>query len=411
MIYGLLGKTLKHSFSPKIHSYFGNYRYELFGKEENEIEDLIRREDVVGFNITIPYKKTIMQYCDEIEESALKIGAVNTIIKKDGKVIGYNTDFQGFQYQLKRASIEVKNKKVIILGDGATSQTVEAVLNSLNAKEVLKFSRSGERPFKDLINHRDGEVIINCTPVGMYPNNLEEIINLYEYDHLEGVCDVIYNPHRTLLLLQAKDIGIKHSDGLPMLIAQAKSASEIFIGKKLKDEITEEVIHKLRKTTENIVLIGMPGSGKSSIGKIIAKELSREHIDTDTEIEKIAGKTIPEIFQSDGEEIFRKLEREVILEYGKSTGIVLSTGGGAVLNDDNYFLLKQNGRIYFLNRKVEELSTKGRPLSKGGITSLKAMESIRLPKYQKFCDLEIENKEISKSVEIILEDFNENIDS
>ncbi|NMB14800.1 MAG: shikimate dehydrogenase [Gallicola sp.] len=410
MIYGLLGKTLKHSFSPEIHSCFGSYKYELFEREEQEIEELIQRKDIAGFNITIPYKKAIMQYCDDIEENALKIGAVNTVIKREGKVLGYNTDFYGFQYQLKRASIEVENKKVIILGDGATSQTVEAVLSFLKAKEVLKFSRSGNRTFQELYSHYDAEIIINCTPVGMYPHNLERIIDLKDFSLLEGVCDVVYNPHRTALLLQARELGIKRSDGLPMLVVQAKAAAELFMDKKISEVITEKVIQKLRRKTENIILIGMPGSGKSTLGKALAEKLSRKHIDTDSEIEKKAGKSIPAIFDSEGEEAFRKLEREVILEFGKMTGIVLSTGGGSVLDERNYLPLKQNGRIYFLNRKLEDLPIQGRPLSKGGLSSLKKMQEIRLPKYQRFSDVEIQNGKIDESVEKILEDFNENID-
>lgn len=410
MKYGLLGRSLKHSFSPAIHEQLGNYSYELFEREEQEIEELIKREDIGGFNITIPYKKTIMKYCDEIEENAAKIGAVNTVIKKDGKVIGYNTDFDGFIEMLRRASIKVEDKKVLILGDGATSQTVEHALYFLKAKEVLKFSRSGSRKFAELENHRDGEIIINCTPVGMYPENLKTIVDLKDFPSLTGVADVIYNPERTMLLLQARESGIHSSDGLPMLVVQAKAAAELFLNKKISDEQTGKVIHKLRRRTENVILVGMPGSGKSTLGRKIAEKLSRRHIDLDIEIEKKAGKTIPEIFAEEGEEVFRRIEREIIEEWGKETGIVISTGGGVVLDDRNYAPLKQNGRIYFLNRDLEELPSEGRPLSKGGLSVLKKMYEERLPFYRKFSDVEIRNEKIDPSVEKVLEDFNENLD-
>ncbi len=410
MKYGLLGKTLRHSFSPVIHSCLGTYPYELFEREEHEIEELIKRKDVAGFNITIPYKKTIMKYCDVIEENALKIGAVNTIVKKEGKVFGYNTDFYGFRYQLEKATIDPENKKILILGNGATSQTIETVLYSLGAKEVWKFSRSRERSFEDLMKHRDGEIIVNCTPVGMYPNNLDSIVDLKDFPSLAGVCDVVYNPRRTALLLQAQELGIRYSDGLPMLVVQAKAAAELFMNKKISDEITEKVIQKLRRKTENIVLVGMPGSGKSTIGRILAEKLSRNHIDTDQEIEKKAGMSIPEIFETKGEDAFRELEREVVFDCGKMTGVVLSTGGGVVLDERNYSPLKQNGRIYFLNRNIEELPTRGRPLSKGGLSSLRKMQERRMPQYRRFSDLEIKNEKIDRSVKNILEDFNENID-
>lgn len=364
MKFGLLGRKLGHSYSPVIHKKLGDYSYELFEREPGEIEDLIKRSDIHGLNVTIPYKEEVMKYCDEIRERASSIGCVNTIFKTDsGKIIGDNTDYAGFEYILDRNSIETENKTVLILGNGATSKTVAAVLKDRNAK-VVKLGRSTSPSLKDIYDYADADIIVNTTPVGMYPNNLESLVDLKRFSKLTAVLDVVYNPMRTKLILDARKLGIVNSDGLPMLVVQAVAATEIFQNKNISNNLIEEIITDLRRETGNIVLVGMPGSGKSTIGRLIAEKSGKVFIDTDELIEQKSGMVIPLIFEKYGEEHFRKLEIDAVREAGKKTGCVISTGGGVVTRMENYEPLIQNGRVYFIERDLQKLSTGGRPLSK-----------------------------------------------
>ena len=407
MKFGLLGKVLGHSYSPQIHAELGDYKYELFEREIDKIGELIKNPEIKGFNVTIPYKEEVMKYCDIISDRAKEIGCVNTVFKKDsGEVLGDNTDYYGFEYILDSRAIEVKNKKVIILGDGATSKTAFAVLKNKGG-EAVKLSRKTSPLLSDIKDYKDANIIVNTTPVGMYPNNLETIVDLDIFNNLEAVVDVIYNPSRTKLLLDAMNAGLKYSDGLPMLVGQAIAASEIFQDKKIDDTITENIINKIRSETMNIVLIGMPGSGKSTIGSKLALETSKTLIDTDLEIENKEGMSIPHIFDKYGENYFRELESKVLIEFGKENGLVIATGGGIVTREQNYEPLKQNGRIYFLKRDLEKLERSGRPLS-AGLNAVEELWSKREKLYNNFADVTIENNSIYETTEKILEDYNEN---
>ncbi len=399
---GLIGKTLKHSYSKIIHREFADYDYDLYELSPEDLGKFVDGE-VSAFNVTIPYKKEIIKYLDLIDPRANSIGAVNTVVKRNGKLYGYNTDFDGMKFMLERAGIGIRDKKVMILGNGGTGNTATAVAQSLGAREIIKVSRSGEVNYGNYKKHCDAEVIINATPVGMYPDNYSSPVTLDGFEKLTGVADVIYNPNMTKLLYSAKERGIKYTGGLPMLVAQAKYASELFTGKTVPDGETERVIDKLKKEMLNIVLVGMPGSGKSSVGRAIAKELGREFIDTDEEVEKRTGMPVSVIFERYGEEYFRKLESEVASACCKGSGKVIATGGGIVKNPENYFPLKNNGKIFLIERSIEKLSTDGRPLSKD-YASVKKIYSERKDSYERFADEKINNDgELQSAVKGVIE--------
>lgn len=398
---GLLGKKLSHSYSPQIHSYLGNYTYELFEIAQDELGAFLKNGDFSGLNVTIPYKKDVIPFCDELSECAKKLGAVNTIVKGyDGHLIGHNTDYFGFQAMLQKSGLAVCNKKVLVLGSGGASATVVAVLKELNA-DVVVISRAGENNYGNIAAHSDAAVIVNTTPVGMYPNTGVSPVDLGLFPNLEGVLDVIYNPARTQLLLDAQERGIVTENGLWMLVAQAKESALWFTGGKNSDEIIGKIHAKLRKQMENIVLIGMPGCGKSTIGKIVAKKLNRTFIDADQEIENLAGISIPEIILQLGEDRFRQYETEVLKELGKQSGLVIATGGGCVTRGENYPLLHQNGMIIWIQRNHTLLPVEGRPLSQQG--SLEDLYRTRKPMYQAFADHHVTNDgSIHETVQHIL---------
>ena len=386
---GLLGRKLSHSYSPQIHKELAGYEYKLYEKEPEELEAFLRSGSFEGLNVTIPYKKAVMPLLDEISPEAAAIGSVNTIVNRDGKLTGYNTDAFGFTWLLQKSGVEVRGKKALVFGSGGASVTVQYVLKSLGADPVVVISRTGENNYENLGRHRDAKLLVNATPIGMFPGNGESPVDLTVFDAVDGVLDVVYNPARTALMLQAESLRIRHASGLSMLVAQAKKACEYFTGAPVADTEIDRIERLLSHQMENIILIGMPGCGKSSIGLALAEKLGRPFIDADAEIVNRAGCTIPEIFASGGEPAFRKIESEVLADLGKQSGLVLATGGGCITRPENYPSLHQNGRIVWLTRPLELLPTDGRPMSQAN--PLEALWEKRKALYAQFSDVKIAN--------------------
>ena len=406
---GLLGRTLGHSYSPQIHSYLGDYPYALFERELEDISAFLRKGDFTAINVTIPYKKDVMPYCAELTDCARKMGAVNTIVRrKDGSLIGHNTDYFGLHYTFNRMGLSLSGKKVLVLGSGGASVTTVIVLKELGANVVI-ISRSGENNYTNLHLHKDARLIVNTTPVGMYPNtgiSPVDLTNRNSFPCLQAVVDVIYNPARTKLLLDSEtNEHIECANGLLMLAAQAKEAAEWFTGRKIPNEIIGNITRTLEVQMQNIVLVGMPGCGKTTIGKLLAESTGRRFVDTDTEIIKRAGKSIPDIFAQDGEEAFRDLETEIIETFGRESGLIIATGGGCVTKARNYNLLHQNGTIFWIQRKTSVLPVQGRPLSQ--TADLEEMFRIRQPLYEHFSDWIVENNAnpgaVAEQIQHILE--------
>ena len=389
MEYGLLGERLGHSFSPQIHRDLAGYDYQLLPTPPEAVEDLFARRAFQGLNVTIPYKRTVMPLCDEIDPRAAAIGVVNTVVNRNGRLTGYNTDIDGFLYMARRAGVDMAGKKVVILGSGGTSRTARAAAGELGAREIVTVSRHGEDNYQNLSRHAAAQVLVNTTPVGMYPNWGQSPVSLESFPALEGVLDVVYNPLRTALLLQAEERGLPCSCGLPMLVAQAKRAAELFTGQNINDSRTETVLHGLREQLTSIVLIGMPGCGKTTVGRALAGKLGRTFVDLDEEIVRRAGTSIPEIFAREGEAGFRERESALVREFGERTGLVVSTGGGVVTRRENYIPLKQNGLLLHLRRDPAALPTDGRPLSQA--TAPEELWRRRAPLYAAFADGEIDN--------------------
>jgi len=367
----------------------GDYTYELYERMPEELEDFLKHGNFVGLNVTIPYKKEVLPYCDVLSDCAAELGAVNTIVRRlDGTLVGHNTDYFGFQSMLERSCLQVNSKKVLVLGSGGASATAVSVLKKLGANVVV-ISRGGENNYDNLEKHADAAVIVNATPVGMYPNVGVTPIDLDMFLQLEGVLDIIYNPARTQLLLDAEKKGLIVENGLWMLVAQAKESAEWFTGKEISDTKISEIYEALRRQMENIVLIGMPGCGKSTIGKLIAQKLGKKFVDTDTFIEEQAGVSIPEIFETSGEDGFRSWETKILSQLGKESGLVIATGGGCVTRKENYPVLHQNGHIIWIRRDISMLPTDGRPLSK--MNKLEEMYAVRKSRYESFSDTQVEN--------------------
>lgn len=386
---GLLGRKLGHSYSPQIHNLLGDYSYVLFEKEPEELENFLKNGDFSGLNVTIPYKKEVIPYLSELSPTAQKMGCVNTVLRRsDGTLYGHNTDYFGFTSLVRHAGLSAAGKKVLVLGSGGASNTAAAALKDLGASPVV-ISRSGENNYGNLHLHRDAAAIVNATPVGMYPNTGVSPIDLELFPHLEGVLDVIYNPARTQLLLDAEKLGIPRENGLWMLVAQAKEAAEVFTGGKISDEVIEKIYRQLSHQMKNIVLIGMPGCGKTTIGTLLAEKLGRALADADEKIIALAGKSIPEIFAQEGESVFRNWETQALTELGKQSGLVIATGGGCVTQKRNYPLLHQNGYLVWLKRDCRVLPTDGRPLSQAN--DLGKMYAVRKPLYEAFADIRVEN--------------------
>ena len=400
---GLLGEKLGHSYSPQIHSMLADYEYKLFEKSPEELEDFLKSGEFDGLNVTIPYKKSVMPYCAELSPTAAQIGSVNTIVRRsDGSLYGDNTDAFGFENLIVHNGIEVKGKKALVLGTGGASVTAQAVLKNLGASEVVVISRKGEDNYENIAKHADAEIIANTTPVGMYPNNGKAAVDLAQFPKLSGVLDVVYNPARTALLLQAEKLGIPCAGGLYMLVSQAKRSCELFTGKSIPDSEIDRIERVLSHQMQNIVLIGLPGSGKTAGSSMLAERLGRKIFDTDTIVSEKTGVTIPEIFAAQGEAGFRKLETEATAEVGKLSGNIISTGGGVVTVADNYELLHQNGVIVWIERDTNKLARDGRPISLS--SDLNELYAARLPLYERFADIKADNNgDINDTVNAIME--------
>ena len=424
-VFGLLGEKLGHSFSPLIHSFLGDYEYHLYEVAHDDFDSFMRERRFDGINVTIPYKQDVMPYCKTLSDEARAIGCVNTIIKDNkGNLHGYNTDYHGFKFMLEYGKINPAGKKVVIAGDGASARTVRTVLNDLDAKEILTASRFGKINYRNIFRHYDADILVNTTPVGMFPSNGTLPLCIKGFKQLTGVVDLIYNPAKTKLLLEIEKLDIPCVGGLSMLVAQAELASRLFhggiggnqllkradgarisgvfkglkLGGRRDDtgvyselELTEfvySIIRKVLQKTLNIAIIGMPGCGKTSVGRVIAKKTQRQFCDIDELIEATAGKSIAEIFEKDGEDYFRSLETQILSDVSKKSGLVIATGGGVVTQPENSDLLRQNSVIIYLKRDLEELDIRGRPLSDS--EGVQALAEQRLDLYELWSDCAVQ---------------------
>lgn len=400
--YGLIGRKLGHSWSPEIHEYFGSVPYGLYEIEPEDLEVFLRATSLAAMNVTIPYKKAVIPFCAGLSDTARKLGSVNTLVRRSDGWFGDNTDYYGFCMMLRNAGIDPHEKKALVLGSGGASLTVCAALRDLGAESITVISRSGTDNYNNLHLHANAEIIINTTPVGMFPNNGEAPVDLRLFPACIGVADLIYNPQKTKLILDAEELGIRCCGGLSMLVAQAKRASELFTGKNLPDGLIPEITDTLRKKMRNVVLIGMPGCGKSTIAALISEALGMPTVDTDTEIVRTAGTSIPDIFEKFGESAFRERETAVLRDISKKTSQIIATGGGCVTREENRPLLHQNGTVIWLKRNIEALPKEGRPLSQTMDTS--EMYRIREPLYRSFAHYIVENEgSPAETVQKILE--------
>lgn len=398
---GLLGRKLGHSYSPQIHNLLGDYRYSLFEREPEQLEAFLKTGDFQGINVTIPYKKAVIPFLDALTPAAQRLGSVNTIVRQpDGSLLGHNSDYFGFVSLIRHSGIAVAGKKVLVLGSGGTSAMAVQALLDLGARPVV-ISRGGENHYGNLHLHQDAAVIVNTTPVGMYPGTGQAPLALEGFPKLEGVVDVIYNPAKTKLLLDAQRLGIPSCNGLWMLVAQAKEAAEYFTGSPIEDAKIAAIYRQLSRQMRNLTLIGMPGSGKSTIGQQLAAVLGRKFVDLDAEIARQAGLSIPQIFDAQGEAGFRALETQVLETYSKESGLVLATGGGIVTQPQNLPLLAQNSHVCWLKRPLHLLPKEGRPLSQQN--SLPALYQAREPLYAQAADFSVWNEgSIQETVQEIL---------
>ena len=395
MDYGLIGNKLSHSFSAEIHPKLFDCQYSLCELKSDELEGFFAKRDFKGINVTVPYKTAVIEYLDFIDERAEKIGAVNTVLNKNGKLYGYNTDFSGLKTLILSAGVSLKDKSVIILGSGGTAKTAKAVAEDLGATNITLISRTGKdgaETYNDLKKHyKTADILINTTPVGMYPEINKSAVSVGDFKRLEAVFDVIYNPLRTKLIEDAENNGIIAEGGLKMLVFQAVFAARLFSGKDIPENKGYEIFEQIKKKKENIVLIGMPSSGKSTVGELIAKSLGREFVDTDTLLTNTRKMSPKDIIETSGEAVFRSLETDIIKDLSLKQGLVIATGGGAVEREENISLLKENGKLVFLNRDFEKLSAdNSRPLSSTK-EQLEALYKRRLPLYKKYADYTVDN--------------------
>lgn len=389
-MYGLLGRKLSHSLSPQIHSLLCDYEYKLYPTEPENLDEFFSDKRLKGFNITIPYKIEAYNRCSELSETAKKAASVNTAVRRaDGTLYGDNTDYYGFLYMAKKCGCDFNGKKTVILGNGGASQTVQLVAKDEGAREIAVISRNGENNYENLYLHYDADIIVNTTPVGMYPNNGNRLIDLAKFTKCKKVLDLIYNPARTVLLLDAQKLGIDCVNGLPMLVAQAVKAAEVFTGNKIPESEIERVHGIILGNQKNIAFIGMPGCGKSTVTALLAEKLGRPCVDTDSVVEE-CGEKIPEIFEKYGQAEFRSRESEAVRAVAKEKGQIIATGGGAILREENRIALRENSTVIFLNSPIERLATGGRPLSAGGIETLEKMYAERLPLYLETADFTVD---------------------
>ncbi|MDO4176013.1 MAG: shikimate kinase [Bacillota bacterium] len=398
-IYGLIGHPLPHSFSKQVHEALGEYSFSLFDLTPEEMRAFVSARAFNGLLVTRPYKQDVIPMCDHLTSLAKAIGAVNTLYFHEGWLVGHNTDYDGFLYTAQRSGIDFNGKIVLILGTGGTSRTVYKACVDKGAVAVLFASRSagdGKRVFNyDNLSAIAGqiEIIVNTTPVGTYPENLESVISLKDFPRCEAVVDVVYNPFRTALLLEAESLGLLTANGMPMIVAQAMAAAGRFLGKPGDYmEKTEEILKHLEGSMGNTVLIGMPGCGKTTAGEKLAKLTGRKFVDLDEEIVRETGMSIPELFDEFGETFFRKVETMVARKAGAEHGQIIATGGGIVLSDENYRALKQNGTFIWLTRPVDQLPTEGRPLS-SNLSVIEKMAGERYELYRKWADFIISSDE------------------
>ena len=405
MEFGLIGEKLGHSFSPQIHRCFGDYDYRLCPLSRQDMEALVRSRQFRGLNVTIPYKQAVLPLCDEISDTARAVGSANTLVMRDGRLTAYNTDLSGFLLMLDRAGIALAGKKAVILGSGGTSLTAQAACRARQAREAVVVSRHGQVTYDDLYaRHTDADVLINATPVGMYPNNLASPVDLGRFSRLSGVADVIYNPARTALLMDAEERGIPCVGGLWMLAAQGWYAARLFLGRDIPEDRLAQAYRAVRRQTLNLVLVGMPGSGKSTLGRLAAERLGRQFVDLDAEIEKTQG-PIPAIFARQGEAAFRDMESQTVRRFGRESALVIATGGGAVLRKENVRALRQNAVVAWIRRPAEQLNMEGRPLS-ADMEALLRMEQQRTPLYRAAADFDVQNDAApQQALERILEGF------
>lgn len=388
--FGLIGRTLGHSWSPRIHSMLAGYAYDLYCLEPEELETFLAETDLEGMNVTIPYKKAVVPFCSSLSDIARRIGSVNTLVRTEHGWHGDNTDYAGFQYMVRHSGTDVTGKKALIFGTGGASLAAAAALEDMGAGPVLRVSRSGELNYVNLYEHTDAALLVNTTPLGMVPNTGVSPVDLSRFPALEAVFDVVYNPRRTKFLLDAERLDIPNAGGLAMLVAQARRSAEQFAGRAIADEKVEEIMSILSRETENIILIGMPGSGKTTVGRALASALGRPFIDADTRLSQAAGLSIPAIFSTEGETRFRERETAVLAELGKGSGAVIATGGGCVTRPENYPLLHQNGRIVWIRRNLDALPIDGRPLSQQN--SVRTLYEQRREKYALFADIVVDNE-------------------
>ena len=384
---GLLGEKLGHSYSPQIHAQLASYPYDLYEVAPERLDAFLRMTELAGMNVTIPYKKAVIPYCKALSPAAARIGSVNTLVRRADGWYGDNTDYDGFCYMAR--DFAIAGKKALVLGNGGVSLTVQQALRDLGAREAVVISRRGPDNYQNLARHADAQIIANATPVGMYPNNGASPLDLAGFPRLEGVLDLIYNPARTALLLQAERRGIACNGGLGMLVAQAKRAAELFTGRAIADSEIERITRSLAGQMQNIVLIGMPGCGKTTLGKALADRLGRPFYDADAVLEQRTGRSIPEIFRCDGEAAFRALETQTLAELGKGSGAVIATGGGCVTRPENAPLLRQNGRVVWVKRPLDRLPVSGRPISQR--MSPAAIYAQRRDRYAAFAAYTVEN--------------------
>lgn len=400
--YGLLGRRLSHSYSPAIHRLLGSWPYDLFQVEPEDLGDFLRSGRWDGVNVTIPYKKSVVPYCDVLSPLARTLGSVNTLVRRpDGSIFGDNTDAWGFAWMLRRMGLSCHGKKALVLGSGGASVTAQYVLRQMGA-EVTVISRSGPDNYSNLEQHRNAEILVNATPVGMYPQNGESPLCLDCLPNLQGVWDLVYNPIRTELIMQAEARRIPHASGLPMLVGQAARASELFIGRAVPQARLEEILREIRLSQENMILVGMPGCGKTTVGRALAKRLGRPFADGDEALEEAVGMPAAAFLERYGEAAFRAEESSILKKLGASSGLVLATGGGCVTKPENHPPLHQNGRIVWLRRDLSRLTAQGRPISRN--CGVEALYKARREQYARFADLTVSNDgTVDETVQQIVE--------